>query len=373
MKVQFDKKKAQAVFSVLGDFYQNQKGIFNGVILSQDQWPSPLDPIERANWIFAIALFMRGRAITDDQFQWFWELYQGYPDIFNPAVLAEKWTPQLILEALKSLAPKILRNKPVGKGLGALGQQIEERLAHLYQNFLILQNQWGGNVLNLFEGIRDFEQAFSKADYKQNPFGFWGMRRKIFSLFALWLQDRGLLPDFPAPLPADFHALRILLATGIVKITNAKTLAFNKLYPALEGKRAVKVGDSFVDVVMLWSQKFFAKAGFSPRVIHPAMWILSREMCSLQLQNTTRKKASIFFDEKIVRKNPALWPKNYRDPCSFCPIEEFCAGAVPSAPYYRWGLLVPFKRMEYPYKFQQSALPGLEESMIFRGAKGRKK
>jgi len=372
MLISFNENQALKVFRILDECYRGGRGIFKGAVLPQDRWPSPLNAVEHANWLFVIAHFMRGGAINDDQFKWFYKLFEAYPQIFNPSEVAKNWPPKKIEAALRKMAPEI--NGQTAKNAGTLSYKLQEHLINWHLNLNILHDCWQDNILNVFLNANDFEQIFRRADYRRSAAGFTGMRRKIFSLLTIWFQERNLIPFFPAPIPVDFHALRIMLATEIIIIGDIEPIKINYRYPSLAGKKGLRVTEELVDSIAVWSQKFLAKIGLSHLIINPAAWILSRELCPLSFQCQSRKKATEYADPEKLETGHLLWPKGYNDPCLLCPLEKFCVNAIPSAPYYRWGLLVLFKRVKYLGKKSCSlVLPGMDEEMFIRGAKGRRK
>lgn len=367
----FDEQKAGKVFQVLSNYYKNKEGLYGIVVLPQDARPLlSNEPKDIANWFFFIAHFMRGGVINDTQFDFFWCLFEEFPQFFNPAEIYDKWPPSQIYErALKFVASKININ---GKGLaGVLGFKAEEHLRHLHHNAGIVKYCWGNNALNIFEGVKDFEQAFARIDYQKCRAGFLGIRRKIFALLTIWLQEAGVISFFPAPIPVDFHAMRIFLQTGIIS-NDQWVVGKSERHPFLTGKYGRRITEPFVDEIALWTQRFMFQQGFSHLVINPACWILSRELCAGHFQT---RPVSKDYDEYVnpaeLKKNPNLWPKRYKNPCAFCPIEQFCEGIVPSKPYYKWGLLVKLTRVSYFNK--KPFLPGMQDLFFPPLAKSRKK
>jgi hypothetical protein len=268
------------------------------------------------------------------------------------------------------------------------GYKIDEHAVSWYRNSLALKRYWDGDVRNVFyDSIKhrqgrstrkgkvrvkvplEFEEVFSRIDYYRDPErGFYGMRRKITSLWVIWMQEKGLAPLFPAPIPVDFHALRVLLATGIVRFLDAKPIPDKKKYPPqLRGRTAERITEAVMDEIAIWSQKFFVKHGLSHMAVNPALWILSRELCRRQFQNRAEDSAKKYFLAEILEAKPHLWPSDYADPCVYCPVETHCERVAPSAPYYKWGWLVPIRRVDHPE--YRVSLPGLEDLKIMRATR----
>ncbi|MDP2934395.1 MAG: hypothetical protein Q8N59_01320 [bacterium] len=342
--VKFNEKIALEVFTILNDFYQRGVGIFNEKNLPQNRWPpidaKPLSDKELTDFFFYAALTMRGGIISDDPFRWLWNLREKHPALFDPALVVKKWTPEKIRERL------------VAAGMSYKGLEIPR---FWYKNSVNLCKWWGGDLRNVFKyGVLEFEEAFRRIDYERSTIGFYGMRRKIFSLLTIWLQEKNLIPVFPTPIPVDFHAMRVLWATEILDTNKwARPFTPNEKHPEqLAGKTTMRVWYSLPDQIAIWSQKFLQKTNIPHMTINPALWILSRSLCSGQLQNLTKKDGTVYVETEKLRKNHNLWPPSYQDPCHICPVEKWCKWCIPSAPYYNWGLLVRIgKRVPFPQQY----------------------
>ena len=355
MHIKFIEDRALEVFTTLNLLWEEKKqgkGIFKDVVLSQDRWPEPKDRVELANYLACAALFMRGGVISDDPFKWLYALQEKVPEMFDPKVVAEDWTPKRIESTIRKITPKLLNKEDAGteeNGAGALGFNVKTHTISWQENLTTLHNYWGDNVLNVFWGVTEFEEAFRRIDHKRNIAGFKGMRRKIFSLLTIWLQERELIPVFPTPIPIDHHALRVLLATNSIEVKDHKVpTVLAEKYEMLADQLVFRRTEQLVDDIMKWSQSFLIKHGLSYLNVNPAIWVLSRDFCSGQLQNTSRQDGKFYFTPEILRENPNLWPKKYRDPCSYCPLEHLCTGVVPVRPHSKNALVVRMERVPYP-------------------------
>lgn len=348
--IKFNEEIALRVFSVLNEAWQEKSGIFKDAVLPQDRWPpkeelSSLSEKDLADWLFYCALPMRGGLVSEDPFKIFWKLRKKYPEMFRPEIVAEKWTTEMIKKAFNEIG---------------MNYKDKEHSESWCKNSKNLFRYWENDIRNVFWGVTRFEEAFKRIDYERNEKGFYGMRRKIFSLLTIWLQEKGLIQIFASPLPVDFHALRILWATEIIDLKNwARPFLSKERHPQqLAGKTAIRVWYSLTDQITIWSEKFLNQHKISHLTINPALWVLSRSLCAGHFQNTVREDATKYVETERLIKNPNLWPKKYKNPCAYCFIEEWCKWAIPSAPYYRWGILIRLgKRIPYPItKF----LPGFE-------------
>ncbi len=391
-----NEEKAFRVFDLLNQEWQAKQGFFKNVILPQDKYPNQQNwnscfknDKERANWLFYASLPMRGGLMSEDPFKLLWMLKQNLPELFDPKEVYQKWWSKKIAKTFRYFlfelfahkqrikSEKIQKSNPnlslfdkvfiplqkkkeptlmtLDKFLNRLpGYKIDEHARNWHWNSIVLYRYWDSDIRNVFKGAANFEEAFARIDYRKQTAGFKGMRRKIFALLTIWLQEKNLIPIFPTPIPIDFHALRILWALEIIRWTSWDHSFIPKAqHPQqLTGKPAIRVNESLINLVTWWSQKFiYQESCLSHLKINPALWTLSRSLCSEAFQNTSQKGGKQYFETKELLNNPYLWPKKYKDPCSYCPFEKDCQWAIPSAPYYKWGLLIKIgKRVDYPVK-----------------------
>ncbi len=388
--IRFNEERALKLFAILSDYWRNKKGIFTDITLPQDRYQLPADPIAAARWFFFAAITQRGGVVSEDPFKWLWSLWEKYPEMYDPQVVAQQWTPELIARKFTEIVelkksdspspkaeqsllwpgadlriqrPRRMRPKSQKKAF----YKLEEFANSWYQNACALARSWGGDLRNVFWGVIEFEEAYRRIDYKRAPnaVSFGGMRRKIFSLLTIWLQEKNLIPRFPGPIPVDFHAIRVLVSTGVID-----RRAFSPFVPkkpeqeSLRGVPALQVTERVTDEIALWSQRFCTENGFSHMDINPAVWVLSRELCVEQLQNSGQEnldRSITLVDPEELRRNSALWPVEYPDLCSHCPIESLCVRTLPNRPYYRWGVAMTAERVPYPHQhLEGSVLPGME-------------
>ncbi|QQG46571.1 MAG: hypothetical protein HYY55_01855 [Candidatus Niyogibacteria bacterium] len=357
-KIRFNEKRALDIFRILADLWKKRAGIFQGVLLPQEKWllPSSTDSRDYANWLFFASMPMRGGIMSELPFKLWWTLQRKTPELFRPEIISKDFSPKTILEVVRLTLLEILEENgaPLPANGDDFGFKLDELSRWWHQNAKTLNQCWGNSVLNIFNGAREFEGAFAKISPNgKSPDGFRGVRRKIFSLFVIWLQERNLIPIFPAPIPVDFHAIRVLWATeildlsGIAKPFEPKTEGQKKL-AVIAGLPTIRVSEKFTDAIAIWSQKFLQKHGISHLNINPALWVLSRDFCKWQIQNKIRGGGTLFFSAETLEKNPELWPTKHNNPCKLCPIEKFCTGVVPNHPYSRQGLLARGRRAKHP-------------------------
>ncbi len=402
--LRFNEERALKLFTVLTDYWRNKKGIFTDITLPQDRYPLPADPIAAARWFFFAAITQRGGVVSEDPFKWLWSLWEAYPEVYDPHEVARSWTAEKIAEKFIQVVkaknlngsmpthtqtllwpgsdlriPRQKRIRP--KSQEKAFYKLEEFANSWYQNALALARHWGGDLRNVFWGVTEFEEAFRRIDYKRAPttVSFGGMRRKIFSLLVIWLQEKNLIPQFPGPIPVDFHAIRVLVSTGVIDAKGFTPFIPRKAeQESLRGRLALQITERVTDEIALWSQRFCAKNGFSHMDINPAVWVLSRELCAQQLQNSGRENSDgsvTLVDAKELQRNPTLWPEEYRDACSRCPIESLCVRTLPNRPYYRWGVAMTAERIPFPHHILRgTVLPGIRHcDLVFVEARKDKR
>lgn len=371
MNIVFDEKQALSVFRILNREWQAERGVFENIVLPQDRLKLPGDKRQMVNFLFYSALFMRGGIISEDPFRWVVALFDERPEYYDPNFIVEhSLAPDDIRDAFLSITSKILAQNSSVKGRKENGSgnpfayKIEQHTKAWIANSKFFVKDFGGDILNIFKDVEDFEEAFARVNrkdrWKYDGQGIMGMRRKIFSLFTIWLQEKNLIPRFPTPIPVDFHALRVLWGTRIFHLPDLTPFKINGRHPkSYEGKTAIQTREPLIDTVTKWSQVFLFKSQISHLVINPALWVLSRDLCANHFQNGTLAEGTILREPEQIRSGQLAWSKKYKDPCSICPIEQLCSGVVPAAPYYIWGLLMRMERVPYP---GQTILPGMEEA-----------
>lgn len=344
--VYFDNIRAKKVFEIIKlEWDRREKsGVFHGLVLPQDNYiSSDLSGRELALFFFYAVLAQRGSIDSDSPMRIWWRYRQRVPEAFDPAIIVNSFSPEKIFFGLRETIGIEKTNKQ--------GFKLKEISEFWIHNSKELLNFWDGDPRNLFSGVSDFRQVFEKIKRKEGKTVFRGMGMKVFTLLTIYLQEREIIPIFPTPLPVDFHTLRVLWTTGIIKRSDwiKPCSSTRQRSQQLIGKPKINIYYDFPNKVAIWSQRFMEKNEFSHLEMNPAIWLLSRSLCSKHFQNISKDQAHRYVDAIELRKNPSLWPKNYRNPCICCPIESYCKWIIPSAPYWRWGLLVKLgKRVSYP-------------------------
>lgn len=358
----FDKERARIVFGILNSQWINQQGILNRGNLPQDYVEEIQNKKEYANMFLYLALTQRGGIMSEDPFRMIISTKRIFPDLFDPKKVTRNWNPLKIEEAFRVVARKEGLHWKGERKAGSLGYKIEQHPKAWYHNSRVLHSKWKGDVRNIYKGVNDFEDAFARIDSKRNGVnGLIGMRRKIFALLTIWLQEKKLIHNFPSAIPVDFHAMRIFLSTGVMSFGDwgAPFLPKHEHHPCqLENFPSVRVSENFVDQITLWTENFMKENDFSHMSINPAVWILSRTLCTRHVQNTAKLDGKFYFTPDVMSQNYA-WPREgvnrVQHPCYFCQLMTYCNFAVPQAPYYKWGYLIILDKVSFP----ANLLPGI--------------
>lgn len=382
----FNERRALEVFRTLAECWEGRAdpirgGFLAGLVVPQQAYtPTCLrsDPVKFGHYLFFQALTMRGGINSDDAFRATRMLWTQHPHLFDPVVVAQMPEAEFF-RAIRRTAREF-QGADSAEGAGTYSYKLEEHVDHWRENAGRLNRDFGGDVRAIYAGVRGFEEGFGRVD---GVFG--GMRRKIFSLLTMWLQEFGLIPKFPLPLIVDFHCLRVLFEQEILlaaafRLGPGKSKNPARRRPsALRSYRAVRITERLVDEVTWWSQDFLIRHRLDSYAVSHGLWFLSRELCAAYHGNKSFGKpdpkrravtARLVTDEELrVLDN---WPRNYRDPCRFCPVETTCKVRIPAGPYYDWGVMVQTgEHVPYPGRKQELAADWRWLPALFRNAKAR--
>lgn len=374
MQIRFNDDRAREVFAALTEAWTAKQGVFKNVLLPQDRFERLPDDREMANWLFFAALTQRGGVMSENPMEFLWWMRTRMPELFHPQTLARDFDHAGVRARLRAGLKEFWDARRPDRVLqmdDRKGYKIEQIARGWHHNAVLLSERFDGDPRKIFADVDAFEEAFSRIDRRQGSQGKWGwdgiigMRRKIFSLYTIWLQEKSIIPVFPTPIPVDFHALRVLWATEAIDVPGLSFEPWKSEHEVLRGFSAIRVRESLVDEVALWSGRFIPENGFSHLVINPALWTLSRELCVGQAQNAWTNHGSGPRTPELLRMNPGIVSHTYVDPCGQCPIESACSGAIPSGPYYRWGILLRLDRVR-GLRGPQALLPGLSHIVQYR-------
>ena len=387
--LRFDEKTAFEVFSAVGEWWREKRGFYAKLVPPHLFYlPEELkhDAKRRCEWLFFMAIPMRGGINSDDAFRFMRGLFSCYPEMFDPCLVQNK-TAEELAEAVRDTASRVHNGGSKGaKKAGTMSFKLEEHMGAWIENAKRLVKFWRGDIRNVFKDVKDFEEAFARADYERSEAGFLGMRRKIFSLLTLWLQDFRDIHQFSMPLIVDFHTIRMLLQHRIALASYSRLGPNDTENPlrfrpeSLWEYPAVRLKDKFVDTIIMWSQDFLKRKKLVPYDVAHGLWYLSRTLCASYQGNRSKDKrlegrrtiTEFLVDAEELARGIG-WPKNYRDPCRFCPVERTCKVAIPSGPYFDWGVMAKAGR-HVRYPFRQKRFEGVSWRTMpgsFRSSKHR--
>lgn len=306
-KILFDDKKALDVFEILSKLWVNKHDVFEKITLRQNSMPDIQDPVQKANFIFFLIMAERGPISSERVNKWYRKLWETNPNIFNPRNATSLDKTRLVEIFVKS---RIMTD-----GNNFL---FKEFFDSWINNLKIINEKYKNNILNIFRETQSFGQTLEI--FKTQ--GIQGIQTKLLAYLITLLQEEKLISYFAAPIPADFHRLRILWSTEIMDLS-----AFEQTFLELPGAVKVNLWYTHNNQVAAWSENFFKKHDLSHLIIGPALWHFSRQRCAL-----VNKKNII--DQQI---------------CLTCPISNFCHWIIPSRYFYhkkpkRNSYLIRFKR-----------------------------
>ncbi len=379
--VNIDQERALQVFTTLCKAWKEKHRIFADIVLPEDQYKGKValmsDKKLVSHWMLVASLFQRGGVMAEDPFIPLWSLLLKYPEIFDPKTVVTEWNEKRLISVIEQVAPLVGKADEVKAH--ALRHSMEKHAKAWIYNMQTICDRFDGNILNLFDSIKkmpktkQFEIAFSVVNNKpKRNQGIMGVRRKIFSLFIIWLQKEKIIHHFYCPIPVDFHALRVLVATEVVFLKRPKIATENtKHMGALVGREYQKADEAMRDEITIWTNGFLYRHRLSHLDLNPAIWALSREMCAVHPQNGAHfNNSKYLFPEDLQN---TLRPEKFKNNvaltlCGECILEKHCSYCVPSKPFYSAGSLVQIKRVkDLPAREEHPAL--FEGLFAFKGAK----
>ena len=371
----YDEDKAVEIFRILANAMAQKEGIFKDLTFPQDLYPVQGDSRTVIHWLMYLSLPQRG-PVRSEELTWpLYRLFLKQPELFDPRTVVENFKE----EYLASIFSKT-----------ALKYKDEEIARFWMHNSRLVVERWDGNFENAFIDTTSFEEFYTSIDWKQQPKGrgIRGMRRKLASMMLIFLQRRELAPKYATPPPVDFHLLRELIATGVIKpdFRKFEGLKNKERQRFLVGLHALRLSEYAIEELHVMMVRTLEKHPEIPHdLVNHGSWAQGRELCGRHHQTKSIRVRDGLTPEEIRsrrtvpirlitpselladvdgnpdlfkltsgpngngKKNPVHWPKNYFDPCQYCHLENHCTKVVPSGPYYDDGLLIPLKRVQYPH------------------------
>ena len=326
MHVMIDEARAELVIGkLLGAFRKKEFPYGELWALPQTFIPEGIrsNPLTHARFLFYCCHYMRGSIKSDFAVRQLVEIWKERPDFFDPYKVID----QDPLTDLRSYLGKFLMYK------------VDEMTRFWYENSQRLVLHWKGDPRNIFVGVDTISQLHVRVTnkgtrskhYQQNQIGFLGFQEKMAAMLAYFLIDVGLVPEFTAPPPVDFHLIRVMLATGILYRgeNENRTMRYEHAEPQ---------GRSVLEAYAHRHNVGLVELGNS-------LWMLSVVLCARAPGNISTGRMKGEHGKKIhpvpmvVSWDNDAHVQAYLKTCAMCPVEQDCALNVFSGDYYQTGAL----------------------------------
>lgn len=306
------------ILDTLTEAYFSNQPPYNEVILPQEFKPKSLEPggifhgtHEHAMYFWNVCSYMSGRIKSDLAFQKITEIFDKYPQLFDCQELALT-NPETISKLLKD------------HGLGR-----QEKVANNWvNNAQRLVERYDGDPRNIFEQTNSYGDCVDLIK-NENGNGFLGFREKMTSMILYFLTDEKLIPDSVFPVPVDFHAMRVALATEMIMVEPKNFYRHN-------GKLEDAIRKLFID--------YLEARDITPLNLTNAVWLLSSNLCNQTTGNFTNKtvdERGVTFSHQEMDRSNLNHSENWYSTCGRCALNSFCRYYIPSGPYYAKGAIIP--------------------------------
>lgn len=273
-----DKRHAARVFDALIERLRKKGPPYHAAHVPQaDQYlPSNLarGSREHAVFLFVLCLWMRGGVESDTAARFLKEMHEARPDVFEPE-LYWGFGSHATKKQVAAIAEVLIAHR--------LGQRVEVNALGWVYNMRKLARFWQSDPRELMKDGPPFKKLArriigkttgSKGELinEDSPNGFMFFREKMAAMIAYFLIDSHLVPPFYAPVPVDFHVLRLLVANRIIR-------------PKGKGdKPADAVGVDFMRnapqrLAREVTEWYCRTRRISPVALCDALWLLSRTLC----------------------------------------------------------------------------------------------
>lgn len=288
--------------------------------------------LDKAMFLWTVCYYMRGGTRSVEAVKRLTPLYNERYELFDCSVAA-------------NVDPEVIANELTKKGLG-----FQEKVSNAWvENAKRMQEQWGGDPRNIFDGVTTYDESLARVMNDKNGGGFIGFKEKMTSMIIYYLTDAELIEEFPFPVPVDIHVMRVSIANEL--ITFADDAFGVNLYTPQVTQVLRKV---YLD--------YAVQNNVDSRELSNAVWLLSEALCGKHPGNQTleplgrkaREGRKTYLVPKPVDPTDPAQQRAYEASCRHCPIESTCDYTLPGKPYYIGGVL--FKR-GYRQRFEPLPLP----------------
>ncbi|MDE1875158.1 MAG: hypothetical protein KGH68_03785, partial [Patescibacteria group bacterium] len=358
-----DESQAKKVFGLLLERLARKGPPYNTAHVPQADMFLPTNlnkkTREHATFLFVLCLWMRGGVESDTAAAFLGDMYQEEPELFVPESYVHGDKEQT--EAQISMVKDALRRY-------RLDQRVDENACGWVYNMRKLARFWGGDPRRFMDDRPDFGTLVRRiksrrADRKSflgehDREGFMYFREKMVAMLAYFLMDADLVPMFYAPVPVDFHVLRVLIASEVIRVRGKST--------------EETIGVDFMRTTVLQlareaTEGYCRSHRVSPIALADSLWLLSRTLCRRNPGNSgyvtdSRKDPNWkgrrrFHGPKWSVEELAMPGKveSFRRSCGLCPLNGSngtCAFNVVSGAYYVAGQLRPERLRFVPTELQ---------------------
>lgn len=370
------RKRAARVFPLLYDRHQAKLEPYDEIIV-QDAKYMPKGMVwgsrEHALYLFFLCIYMKGGITSSSAITGLSRLYEAHPEIFLPENLLglDEWE---IAAVILWLGFKLQEF--------GLGVNVEESKTTWVFNSLKLARFWDSDPRKIFAtSDKNAERAWSsyeaaKANYDcigtvlmrknnlsherlmETPNGFYGFRHKMVSMIIYFYVDAGIISEIPYPPPVDFHVLRVLIATGVLRIRRFRKRRW--------GTRRWEYRERFLPAAREVTLQYVVMTRANPQRFAEALWLLSRNWCRHHPGNKSSVEKTRKARRRHITHPPLVWSKSaelrYDRTCGRCPVEHLCEWNIPSSYYYVKGAIALLSRRAKPAQLRLLDVPFLSVS-----------
>lgn len=309
------------ILDILVDGYKNRLPPYDEAILPQEYKPESLLPggdqyssPKHAMYFWNMCSYMQGAVKTDHAFKQMTKIFAENTDLFDCHFLAQS-DPNDISEILK----------PYGLG------RHHSAADHWVKNAKILLDNYDGDPRNVFNGVKSYEDCIERIINKQKTAektGFYGFQKKMTSMILYFYMNEDLVPDIRFPMPVDFHALRIALATEMITVKPNDFYTYNHV-----------VEDSLRELF----QNYLNDKNVNPIDLTNCIWLLSSNLCNQCIGNHSPDSLR-GINYRNMNIEELRQSKSWLRSCGRCLVEKYCRLYISSDPYYDKGAIRPMPK-----------------------------
>lgn len=252
-----------------------------------------------ANDVFYITHLLRGKVQSHMATAGAIALREKHPELFSP-----KKVVTFSAAAIDRRLERVFGTVPPRQRYGEAWQRNSEILL-----------AWGGDILGVYEGLTTEAEVRGRVMNKGDvtlPLkerGFYMFREKMCALLTINLMQAGFIPRMSMVFPVDFHHMRALIGTGMIRLVDG----------SYDPKPIMAAGDA---IGRAYLDRFPI---VDPVRFSELLFVLSREGCARAIN----EPGTDWMDPMTVSR--------YRRSCALCPLAFCCDQTVLTRDYYPEG------------------------------------